>query len=53
MLYSLFPSAHSIGLTVIAIPGAERFGAYRSVCLSCVMLLAGRLACVSLHAGTL
>ena len=53
MLYSLFPSAHSIGLTVIAIPGAEQFGAYRSVCLICVMLLAGRLACVSLHAGTL
>ena len=38
---------------VITIPGAERFGAYRSVCLSCVMLLTGRLACVSLHAGTL
>ena len=27
MLYALFPSAHSIGLTVITIPGAERFGA--------------------------
>ena len=24
MLYSLFPSAHSIGLTVITIPGAEQ-----------------------------
>lgn len=53
MLYVLFPSAHSIGLTVSAIPGAERSGAYRSVYLSCVMLLAGRLACVSLHAETL
>ena len=53
MLYTLFLSAHSIGLTVIASPGAEWFGTYRIVCLICVMLLAGRLACVSLHAGTL
>ena len=53
MLYAFLPSAHSIGLTVIAIPGAERFGTYRIVCLSCVMLLTGRLACVSLHAETL
>ena len=53
MLYSLYPSAHSIGLTVIAIPGAERFGASRNVCLICVILLTGRIACVSLHAGTL
>lgn len=53
MLYALFPSAHSISLTVIAIPGAERFGASGSVCLICVILLAGWPACVSLHAGTL
>ena len=53
MLYSLFPSAHSIGLTVITIPGAEQFGANRSACLICVILLTRRLACVSFHAGTL
>ena len=53
MLYSLFPSAHSIGLTVIAIPGTERLGASGNVCLICVILLTGRLACVSLNAGTL
>lgn len=47
MLYSLFPSAHSIGLTVITIPGAEQFGANRSVCLICVILLTRPLACVS------
>lgn len=53
MLYAFFPSAYSIGRTVITIPGAERFGASRSVCLICVILLTRRIACVSLHAGTL